>query len=704
MVAFSDLVRTPGSGNIYVAGLIDEWHFRQGYEVTVLLQGNPGDTSEFGGQLWNATGAASAFIQAAAAWSAVANISIRVLPRAFDGSGSRDGATWVEQLGPLPDEPNTLGYHFTPGTNDLGGFFNNAHPTFTAASLVRGGYAFLTILHEIGHGLGLSHPFDGPATFPGVGDDPFNFGEGGLNQGMWTVMSYNDGLEGRYPPGFGYGWSGAPMAFDIAAIQHLYGANMATGAGDDVYVLPGANGAGTYWSAIWDAGGIDVLSAQGQAAGVVIDLRAATLERGEGAAGWLSVANGIFGGFTIANGVTIENAIGGNSDDRITGNAAANVLDGGAGNDVLIGGGGRDTFIGGAGDDSFYVDDTAELVFELANGGMDDVFTLVSFYLYDHLERMTLLEEGAADFGVGNALNNLIIGNGRDNLLLGGAGDDSLEGLLGNDALFGEAGDDWLAGGEGSDTLVGGMGRDLLFGGNGSDAIYGQDGNDVMRGGDDFATDILVGGAGDDSLDGASGLGDYDLMDGGAGNDLYRVDTPADLTFEAAGGGIDTVQADITGAGYYLYDHVENLVLEGATPFGVGNALANRITGSGSANWLLGGAGDDVLDGGGGNDVLFGEAGADRFVFTRGTGGDVIGDFQAGTDRIDLSAFGFASFAAVQAAMGENGGTAFINLGNGDFIVLNGVAMTALGAGDFILSGGAAAAIAPQHVDAGWLA
>jgi Ca2+-binding RTX toxin-like protein len=124
----------------------------------------------------------------------------------------------------------------------------------------------------------------------------------------------------------------------------------------------------------------------------------------------------------------------------------------------------------------------------------------------------------------------------------------------------------------------------------------------------------------------------------------------------------------------------------------VGNELANTLTGSETSNWLLGGAGNDLLNGKGGNDVLFGEASADIFVFETGTGGDTIGDFAAGTDRIDLSAFGFTSFAQVQAAMIENGGTTAIILGN-DFVVLNGVAKTALHAGDFILSGGNAAEV-----------
>jgi hypothetical protein len=75
-------------------------------------------------------------------------------------------------------------------------------------------------------------------------------------------------------------------------------------------------------------------------------------------------------------------------------------------------------------------------------------------------------------------------------------------------------------------------------------------------------------------------------------------------------------------------------------------------------------------------------------VFEHGTGGDVIGDFVPGTDKIDLSAIGFASYQAVLNSMHENGGNTAIDLGGGDLIVLNGVTVAQLHAGDFILSGG----------------
>ncbi|MFN4096181.1 MAG: calcium-binding protein [Sphingomonas sp.] len=388
----------------------------------------------------------------------------------------------------------------------------------------------------------------------------------------------------------------------------------------------------------------------------------------------------------------------GSGNFRGTGNADANVIRGSAGDDILDGGLGADHLHGGAGNDSFYVDRQDDLVFEDAAGGTDTVISSGNFYLYANIENLTLTGSGDS-FGVGNALANTILGNSGSNLLIAGAGDDVVRGGAGVDSLFGESGNDQLFGDAGIDYLVGGAGNDTLDGGDNPDALYGEDGDDVLIGGSGFHTDILVGGAGNDVLRGDGGLGDYDLMDGGAGDDSFYVDTPDDLTFEAANGGIDTVYATINGAGYYLYANVENLVLGGNTPFGVGNELNNRITGSDAANWLLGGAGDDVLDGRGGNDVLFGEAGADIFVFAQGTGGDVIGDFVAGTDRIDLSAFGFTSYAQVEAMLGENGGTSFIALGNGDMIVLNGVARSSLSTGDFVLASSAQGADTDTNSD-----
>lgn len=171
----------------------------------------------------------------------------------------------------------------------------------------------------------------------------------------------------------------------------------------------------------------------------------------------------------------------------------------------------------------------------------------------------------------------------------------------------------------------------------------------------------------------------------GAGNDTYYVDTGDDLTFEAGGGGTDLVYANVTvpNAGVYLWANVENLVLQGTTAFGVGNELDNVLTGSASGNWLLGSLGNDRLNGKGGGDVLFGEGGADTFVFEAGTGGDVIGDFLSGTDKIELVGYGL-DFAQVSALFAQVGNVGAIQLANGDVIVLHNVTMSQLTANDFV--------------------
>lgn len=382
-----------------------------------------------------------------------------------------------------------------------------------------------------------------------------------------------------------------------------------------------------------------------------------------------------------------DSILGGIDPDALYGYAGNDTLDGSSGSDTLDGGPGIDTYYGSSGNDIFYVSDISELVFEELDDGTDLVVTTSNFYLYANIENLNLASGAGNIFGVGNDLSNIINGNEGNNLLLGGGDGDVIGGHGGNDVIFGETGNDLLDGGAGIDYIAGGIGNDSIAGNLGADEIYGEDGDDLLIGGDnDFVTDIIVGGNGNDTIDGQNGLGDYDIMNGGAGNDSYYVDTPADLTFEAAGEGTDTVFANINGAGYYLYAFVENLTLQGSTPFGVGNDLNNVLNGSATANWLLGGAGNDTLNGRGNNDVLFGEDGADRFLFTPGTNADLIGDFVPGVDRIQLQGFaGLTNWTQLQTRIGEYQGTAFIDLGFGDLVVIDGIAKAQLTINDFII-------------------
>jgi len=257
--------------------------------------------------------------------------------------------------------------------------FNAGDVRWTEAGLQQGGFYFPTLLHEFGHGHGMAHPHDNggrSSVMPGS-DDGSVIGGGtaafDLSQQVFTIMSYNDGwTTSPYgtPKSGGvtgtdvehFGWMGTLAPLDIAVIQDKYGVNEDWARGDDVYALKDVNAPGTFYQAIWDAGGVDTMLYEG-ARDAVLDLRAATLKYEEGGGGWVSHADGIHGGYVIANGAAIENAIGGSGNDVLNGNDLVNVLRGRDGadslsgfgdNDLLYGGAGADTLAGGWGADQFW--------------------------------------------------------------------------------------------------------------------------------------------------------------------------------------------------------------------------------------------------------------------------------------------------------------------------------------------------------------
>ena len=284
-----------------------------------------------------------AFAYATAIYSSVSKLKFKPVSSATDA----DIVWWKTGI-------DALGRHEVPSSDQSWGFFNPNDESWK--SRMKGGDGLYTILHEIGHGVGLAHPHDGGSqddatTFPGVffAFDPGIFG---YSQGIFTVMSYNSGWQ-EAPETVRYGSQAGLGAFDIAALQALYGANDRYHARNDVYDLPARNEVGTGWFCLWDAGGVDTIRASQAGGDVTIDLRAATLVVGDSnAGGFVSSHAGIAGGFTIAHGVAIEKAIGGPGNDHIFGATGANTLDGRAGADDVRGFGGNDALRGGAGDDN----------------------------------------------------------------------------------------------------------------------------------------------------------------------------------------------------------------------------------------------------------------------------------------------------------------------------------------------------------------
>jgi Ca2+-binding RTX toxin-like protein len=128
----------------------------------------------------------------------------------------------------------------------------------------------------------------------------------------------------------------------------------------------------------------------------------------------------------------------------------------------------------------------------------------------------------------------------------------------------------------------------------------------------------LVGGVAADILNFNWSAGG-DWMLGGAGNDIYNVNSIDDLVFEGPGNGTDTVVSRVDS--YTLTNDVENLILDNtptqlvvlpgpvfqlipAADNGTGNGLNNVITGNDNNNTLSGLDGNDTLSGGNGNDTL----------------------------------------------------------------------------------------------------
>lgn len=253
-----------------------------------------------------------------------------------------------------------LGHAYFPGDSAKGEnyvSYNNADDkNFTVGS-----YDYITMVHEFGHTIGLAHPHDtggSSTTFPGVSSWS-DLGTGQQNQTVYSVMSYND-INGPLTPNIvqSFGFIGGPMAYDIASIQHIYG-NVSNQTGNNVYTLPSTNSTGTFFTSIHDTGGTDTINAGNINTDVIINLNAATIDADGGE---ISKVNNISGGFTIAQGTDIENAIGGSGNDQITGNELDNVLKGGDGNDTISGGAGNDYIEGGDGNDN------------ITGGQGDDIF------------------------------------------------------------------------------------------------------------------------------------------------------------------------------------------------------------------------------------------------------------------------------------------------------------------------------------------
>ncbi len=351
---------TTATGNVYVDGIISgtQWatnSFTYSFPTSASFYTGAFGLSYGSGEPLNGFQPFTAIQQAAVTsilgmYSQVANLSFTEITET-----STQSATLRYAELSLP----STAWTYYPSTSPEGGdaWFNST--THWYDNPVVGNYAWLTMIHETGHAMGLKHPQEA-GTYGAMPADH--------NSLEYTVMSYRSYVGASDTAGLTNGTWSFPttlMMYDISALQSMYGANYSTNAGDTVYkwdpstgqefingvaqAMPGGN---KVFMTIWDGGGHDTYDFSNYTTGVTVNLapgswtttsatQLANLGNGHTAIG--NIANALeFQGNTAS---LIENAVGGTGNDTLIGNAANNTLTGGHGNDTLDGVSGTDTAV-----------------------------------------------------------------------------------------------------------------------------------------------------------------------------------------------------------------------------------------------------------------------------------------------------------------------------------------------------------------------
>jgi Ca2+-binding RTX toxin-like protein len=500
-----------------------------------------------------------------------------------------------------------------------------------------GGADFVALGDNIGHGDGVSF-FDASATQGAVADlrDGTISNDGfGNSETMTGIESLGDGtafadtFHGNDSINFLWASLGDSL-YGHGGDDHLHLNAAATvvegGSGVDrlqlnsrgVVLLPDSNGDGL----------AEVVPAM--TAGWNVDLGAGTLRDGYGNVG------------TVAG---IENLIGSQLGDELRGEGGANRIEGGAGNDfLLLHDGGDDTAHGGEGNDVLYFG-SALSAGDVADGGegrdaivlQGNVTAVLTNTNLVGIESISI--QSGANTRFGDTANNFYdyhVTTADGNVTAGQQLIVNAQSLRpGEDFTF-----DGSAESDGKFLVYGGHGVDNLTGGAGADVF-------LFEGTRWGANDKVDGGAGRDALVISAGSGLTRIEFGADSlaniesislNNRYATDPSQKPSYElvlhngnVAPGGTLIVNGSSIPAGQLV--NIDGRGVQG------GHLI---LFGGGGHDTLFGGDGNDLILGGGGADALTGGAGSDTFRYDAASDSnaglpDLIGDFQTGVDKIDLS-------------------------------------------------------------------
>ncbi len=360
------------SGNVYVDALLSDVK----WATSRLTYSFPTSANHYGAfygeEPTNGFGAFSASHKAAVRavlklYASVSNLTFQAI--------TETTSHHAELRYALSNEPYTAWAYF-PSSFDFGGdvWLNKAGRKYD--NPIKGNYAFMTIVHETGHALGLEHPHEGSSILPLARDSV-----------QHTVMSYRSYAGASIGRGYGneeWSYPQSLMMDDIAAIQHMYGANYATNSGNTTYAwLPttgemivnghrqGAPGGNRIFQTVWDGNGFDTYDFSRYTTSLAIDLnpgawtKTTLAQRPMVDEGRKKFAAGSIANALLYNDDTrslIEKAVGGSGRDIIKGNTAANILKGNSGNDKLYGREGSDILNGGSGNDKLFGQSGADVL------------------------------------------------------------------------------------------------------------------------------------------------------------------------------------------------------------------------------------------------------------------------------------------------------------------------------------------------------